>query len=64
MAGLARAFEVALVATLAAFFLIGMVKSRWSLAPWWRSGLETLLIGSSAALLAFGVGWLAERIIA
>lgn len=63
MLGLVRAFEVALLATLAAFFLIGMVKSRWSLAPWWRSGAETLLIGSAAALLAFGVGWLAERYV-
>ncbi len=38
------------------FFVIGAIKSRWSLSPWWYSGLETLLIGSTAASLAFVVG--------
>lgn len=40
----------------AVFFGIGAMKSRWSLAPWWRSGLETLLIGAVAASVAYGVG--------
>lgn len=64
MAGLDRAFEIAMVATGIAFFAIGSIKSRWALASWWRSGLETLLIGAAACSLAYGVGWLAERIIA
>lgn len=38
------------------FFVIGAIKSRWSLSPWWYSGFETLLIGSTAASLAFVVG--------
>jgi VIT1/CCC1 family predicted Fe2+/Mn2+ transporter len=38
------------------FFSIGALKSYWSLAPWWRSGLETLAIGGVAAAIAFGVG--------
>jgi vacuolar iron transporter family protein len=41
----------------ATFFGVGAVKSRWSLAQWWRSGLETFLIGMSAAALAFAVGF-------
>ena len=63
MLGLAQAFEVALATTFIAFFAIGSIKSRWALASWWRSGLETLLIGVAACSLAYGVGWLAERII-
>jgi vacuolar iron transporter family protein len=44
------------VAAGAAFFGVGAIKSRWSSATWWRSGLETLLIGMSAAAVAFAVG--------
>ena len=39
------------------FFAIGALKSRWSLAGWARSGAETLLIGMSAAALAFCIGF-------
>ncbi len=45
------------VATGAAFFAIGAIKSRWSLTSWWRSGLGTFCIGMSAAALAFAVGF-------
>jgi vacuolar iron transporter family protein len=38
------------------FFVIGAIKSRWSLTGWWRSGFGTFFIGMSAAALAFGVG--------
>jgi predicted membrane protein len=50
-------FALCIIATGAIFFAIGAVKSRWSLASWWRSGLEKLLIGTSAAALVFGVGF-------
>jgi hypothetical protein len=36
---------------------VGAIKSRWSPAPWWRFGLETLFIGMSAAAVAFAVGF-------
>ena len=42
------------------FFAIGAAKSLWSLAPWWRAGLETLAVGASAAALAYGVGHLLQ----
>ncbi|TSD84046.1 hypothetical protein FFK22_034610 [Mycobacterium sp. KBS0706] len=45
------------VATALTFFAIGSAKSRWSTTVWWRSGLETLSIGMTAAALAFLVGF-------
>ena len=45
------------VATGVTFFGVGAVKSFWSPAGWMRSGLEVLLIGMSAAALAFAVGY-------
>ncbi|WP_108881547.1 VIT1/CCC1 transporter family protein [Anderseniella sp. Alg231-50] len=62
--GLADAVTVALAMTLAAFFLIGTIKSRWSLATWWQSGLETLAIGLAASALAYGVGYLVKDLAA
>lgn len=56
--GMGNAFTISVVATLLTFFMIGAAKSRWSLAKWWRSAGETLLIGGVAALLAYGVGGL------
>ncbi len=52
------AFLAASLATAAVFFGIGAAKSRWSLAPWWRSGGETLAIGGTAAAIAYFVGTL------
>lgn len=49
-------FLISVIATGLVFFAIGSGKSRWSLAPWWRSGLETLAIGSTAAFIAYVVG--------
>lgn len=56
--GLPDAFRLSAVMTMMVFFAIGALKSRWSLAAWWRSGLETLLIGGVAAAIAYGVGTL------
>lgn len=54
--GLSTAFSWSIGISALTFFGIGAIKARWSLAPWWRSGLETLLIGGTAATLAFAVG--------
>jgi len=51
-------FEWAIAATGLTFFAVGAAKSRWSLAPWWRSGFETLAIGGVAAAIAYFVGTL------
>jgi VIT1/CCC1 family predicted Fe2+/Mn2+ transporter len=55
---LPQAFTWSIWLTGATFFCVGALKSRWSLAPWWRSGIETLLIGGCAASIAYIVGTL------
>lgn len=50
-------FLGATIATGLVFFGIGAMKSRWSLTSWWRSGIETLTIGSAAAVIAYGAGY-------
>lgn len=39
------------------FFIIGSLKSLWSVKSWLREGGETLLIGMVAAGLAYGIGY-------
>ncbi|SDZ40359.1 Predicted Fe2+/Mn2+ transporter, VIT1/CCC1 family [Jannaschia faecimaris] len=51
-------FAVSVVITLLTFLLIGAIKSRWSLARWWVSSIETLVIGGAAACIAYLVGGL------
>ncbi len=58
--GAAEALRVSVVLTAAVFFAIGAMKSHWSLAPWWRSGIETLVIGGVAAVIAYFVGGMFE----
>lgn len=55
--GVPAAFETSTLLTALVFFAIGAAKARWSTAPWWRSGLETLAIGLAAAGLAFAAGY-------
>jgi VIT1/CCC1 family predicted Fe2+/Mn2+ transporter len=50
-------FLVSLVMSGFVFFLIGTIKSRWALTPWWRSGSETFIIGMAAAGCAYLVGY-------
>jgi VIT1/CCC1 family predicted Fe2+/Mn2+ transporter len=54
--GVKNSFVVSSALTGVTFFIIGSVKSRWSTASWLRSGLETLAVGSLAAVLAYAVG--------
>lgn len=53
---LATAFAASIAITCAMFLAVGMVKGRIVGASVWRSGLETLLTGSAAAMLAYIVG--------
>ncbi len=56
-------FVASLIMSGIVFFLIGAIKSRWALAPWWWSGLETLIIGMLAAGCAYLVGYLLSGIV-
>jgi VIT1/CCC1 family predicted Fe2+/Mn2+ transporter len=54
--GAPASVEASTLMTAATFFLIGSLRSRWSPLPWWRAGLETFLIGITAAAMAYLVG--------
>jgi VIT1/CCC1 family predicted Fe2+/Mn2+ transporter len=59
VAGLKDAFWTACFVTALMFVVIGALKSRWSIQPWWYSGLATLGVGGGAAAVAYGIGaWL------
>ena len=55
--------EVSIVLTGITFFAIGSVKSKWSPDSWWFSGLITLLVGASAASLAYVTGVLLKNLL-
>ena len=61
--GLANPFAYAVGLTAVVFAAIGSIKSRWSVAPWWLSGAETLGIGLAAAGLAFAIGYWVETLV-
>ena len=39
------------------------IKARWSLHSWWRSGLETTMIGLAAAIIAYAIGYALKGLI-
>jgi vacuolar iron transporter family protein len=51
-------FGVAVAATMAILFLVGALRSAVTLLPWFKAGLEMLLVGAAAAAVAYGVGYL------
>lgn len=61
--GMKDPLVLSMVMTGGVFFAIGSVKSRWSTAAWWRSGLSTFAVGAIAAGLAYGVGLLLNHLM-
>jgi len=43
-------------------FAVGALRSRVSVVSWLKGGLEMLAIGASAAGVAYGIGWVVERL--
>ena len=60
---LPNAFEVSIIMTGTVFLVIGSAKSGWSTASWWRSGFTTLLVGATAAALAYAAGVVLKRLL-
>jgi VIT1/CCC1 family predicted Fe2+/Mn2+ transporter len=61
--GASASLPVSTLMTGLTFFLIGSFRSYWSPAPWWRAGIETFLIGITAAAMAYLVGVILSRLV-
>ncbi len=46
----------AIVITLLGLFILGAVKTKYTLRNWLRSGIEMVLVGGIAALVGYGIG--------
>ena len=57
-----HAFRWSALMTGVAFFVVGALKSRFVDQSWWRSGLETLVVGGVAAALAYATGAMLQNI--
>ncbi len=60
---LSKSLVVSFIMTSIVFFAIGSAKSKWSPASWWSSGLTTLLVGTSAAALAYAAAVVLKGLI-
>lgn len=53
-----KVFLLACFSTLAALFVVGTIKAKFTARNWILSGLETAFIGGCAAVIAYAVGYL------
>jgi vacuolar iron transporter family protein len=52
----ARGILISALATIIALFVVGAAKTVLTARPWWRSGLESMVIGVVAAVVTYSVG--------
>lgn len=57
-------FAIACVLSAMTLFLLGAIKTKFSVMPWWKGGLEILFMGSFTALASYLVGWAVNAILA
>jgi vacuolar iron transporter family protein len=48
---------ISALATIVALFVVGAAKTVLTARPWWRSGVEGMVIGAVAAIVTYSVGW-------
>jgi VIT1/CCC1 family predicted Fe2+/Mn2+ transporter len=56
-----EAFTISIALTVITFFGVGAAKSLWLTSSWWRSALETAILGSAAAGLSYVIADLVRR---
>jgi VIT1/CCC1 family predicted Fe2+/Mn2+ transporter len=56
-------FLVSCIATAVVLFIVGSLRTWVTRGRWFVSGLEMLLVGSLAAVAAYGVGYFLQRVI-
>jgi VIT1/CCC1 family predicted Fe2+/Mn2+ transporter len=58
---LSSKFFSSLILVFISMFVIGMVRGRFTKKSWYKSGLETLLIGGMSALSAYFIGFAIDK---
>ena len=56
-------FALSCALTAVMLFILGALKSRFTLHSWYASGLEVLLVGGSCAAAAYLIGWGVEELL-
>jgi len=56
-------FYVTAATTLCGLFLVGTVKSKFSMRHWFICGIETAFVGGTAAAIAYGVGFFIKTLV-
>ncbi len=57
-----QAFYIAIIMTAVTQFTVGSARVLITKGKWWRAGLEMLLVGFLAAIVAYGIGAFIERL--
>ena len=58
-----NAFFISIILTVIALFILGIIKSKITNKNWFKSGIETLVIGGIAAIVAYGIGYFVASLV-